>query len=136
MLVEGTYFLFLARVKLLAMPFKKIAPGLGIYMKETAEKDQSEHREVLRLIHQTIRRLSRRTPWESACLVQAMAAKRMLNRRGIGCTIYFGITKDEKKEKGLTAHAWLRSGNTMVTGAKGVNLPAYTVVSFFGDKGQ
>ena len=75
-----------------------------------------------------VRTMSRRTPWNSNCLAQAIAAKRMLRRRGTACTLYLGLAKDAHDE--LAAHAWLRCGNRVLTGGR-LSQRQYTVVSTF-----
>ena len=75
-----------------------------------------------------VRTMARRTPWNSNCLAQAIAAKRMLRRRRIACTLYLGLAKDAKDE--LAAHAWLRCGNRILTGGRSSQWQ-YTVVSTF-----
>jgi hypothetical protein len=46
----------------------------------------------------------------------------MLKRRKIPFTLYLGLTRDQKRGKNLTAPAWLRSGNIVLTGKERVNL--------------
>lgn len=41
--------------------------------------------------------VSRRVPWESKCLVQAAAARMMLNKRGIANTMFLGVSKSGLK---------------------------------------
>ena len=72
---------------------------------------------------------SRYAPFETACLVQASAAKTMLARRDIETTLYLGVCQAESGAF-TRAHAWLRSGPDLVTGAEGHE--AFTVVSTFG----
>jgi hypothetical protein len=60
--------------------------------------------------------MSRHLPGECKCLAQAVAAKMMLGRRGVPSTLYLGLAKDEQQK--LRAHAWLRSGEVIVTGAR------------------
>ena len=69
------------------------------------------------------------TPWGSVCLPQATAAKWMLKRRNIPATVYLGVMKDESRPEKLAAHAWVRCGEFILTGAKGHQ--QYTVVSKF-----
>jgi hypothetical protein len=136
LLMEAFWELSRARLLLLLVPFRKIAPGIGEHMKETAKEPLARHLETLGHIRRALRRASKYTPWESACLVQALAGKNMLKRRGIPYTFYLGLTKNGKIEKGMKAHAWLRSGNLVLTGKEGVRLSSYTVVSMFaGDNG-
>jgi hypothetical protein len=105
-------------------------------MFETPVDDQSHCKEEVRRVRRALRRASKRTPWESACLARAIAGKKMLDRRGIPSTLYLGVLKDNKEKKDMKAHAWLRSGNIYLTGKEGVKLNAYTVVSTFGSDGR
>jgi hypothetical protein len=59
----------------------------------------------------------RHTPWESKCLVEAVVCKKLLQKRGIETTLYLGILMDGNK--GLKAHAWLKLGDTILTGVRG-----------------
>lgn len=68
------------------------------------------------------------TPWESKCMVRALTAKKMLNRRGYPCTLYMGVSTDENGK--MIAHAWLRLGRTYVTGGTGFG---YAVTGKFGE---
>ena len=63
---------------------------------------------------------------ESECLVKAIAGMKMLEKRNIESTMYLGVAKDEK---GLSAHAWLRSGWLYVSGSEGME--KFTVVEKF-----
>ena len=71
--------------------------------------------------------MSYRTFWQSTCLVQAIAVQLMLNRRGIPGTLYLGAVKD--KENKLHAHAWVRCGKSILTGAEGHQ--RFSVISTF-----
>ena len=53
----------------------------------------------------------------------------MLRRRRISSTLYFGLSRDTGSE--LKAHAWVRSGTQVLTGAKGHH--AFTVVATFAE---
>ncbi len=54
-------------------------------------------------------------PWRSDCLLQAMAADRWLRRFGMQPEFFLGVAKDAGGR--LQAHASLRCGDAMVTGA-------------------
>lgn len=56
-----------------------------------------------------------RVPWRADCLVQAMAADRWLRRRALVPEFRLGVRRDERGA--LRAHAWVRCGETTVTGA-------------------
>ncbi len=120
-------FLYLGWARcLIYMPFAKVAPLLGNQMQETPGQIDIEN-SVFKRISGAIAIISNHTFWECKCLVKAIAAMKMLERRGIGSTLYLGTAKDETGE--LIAHAWLRSGPFFITGAEVMN--RFTVVGKF-----
>lgn len=54
-----------------------------------------------------------RLPWHPNCLPQALAAHRMLRRRGIPSRLHLGVAA------GREAHAWVTVGDRAVIGAAG-----------------
>ncbi len=60
----------------------------------------------------------------ATCLPQALAAHRMLARRGIATRVRFGVRRDAR---GLHSHAWLMHGARCVLGESGV--AAYALVA-------
>jgi hypothetical protein len=120
---EAWYFLAKARLMLVFRPFKKIVPALT----NTGETKQGSLEE-LQLIKLSIARACVRSPWRTKCFEQALAAKMMLKRRGIESTTYFGVRKGGADEK-MNAHAWLKSGDLIVTGWQKVN--TYTILATF-----
>jgi hypothetical protein len=108
-------FILLGWARILKMfPFSKIAPILGRQMDETSYQVIESNRKVIRHISQAINIMSRYTLWESMCLVKAIAAMKMLEKRQVESTLYLGTGKDENGK--LIAHAWLRSGPFYITG--------------------
>lgn len=65
---------------------------------------------------------ARHVPWRADCLIQAMAAKAWLRRRGLAGDFYLGVAKDARGA--FAAHAWLRSGDVVVTGDCGAAFAA------------
>jgi hypothetical protein len=63
------------------------------------------------------------------CLPQAMAAKWMLRRRRTPSTLYLGLRREEKTS--LTAHAWLRAGDEIITGRAAIM--EHQVIATFGE---
>ena len=127
LLLEALLCLGWARM-LKAMPFPRIAPTLGRPMQETPFAHHAVDELRAREISQAVRTMSRHTLWQSHCLVQAIAAQRMLARRRIACTLYLGTARDRQGR--MVAHAWLRSGTCYVTGAEERKL--FTAVAVFG----
>ncbi|WP_117168571.1 lasso peptide biosynthesis B2 protein [Paraliobacillus sediminis] len=128
-------FVLLAWARILkALPFGRVAPSLGEKSVETSETIATSP-SLISDISKAIALISRYTFWESACLVQAIAAMKMLERRKIESTLYLGTARD--KEGKMIAHAWLRSGPFYVTGSSVMH--NFTVVSVFGkfiDRGE
>lgn len=129
LLLEAFLLLGLARLCIMILPFRWLAKSLGQHMKETDVLLKPGQLPFARLIGGAVRSVANYTPWESVCLPQAVAAKWMLARRGIPGTLYLGVMKDEAKPEKLAAHAWVRSGQSILTGARGHR--QYTVVSTF-----
>jgi hypothetical protein len=113
MLPEVLWRLFLARIRLL-LPFERTAPQLGLQSQETAEVSGAADVPRIQQITRAIRAGSKLTPWNSTCMVRAVAGLKMLEKRGIESTLYMGVAKD--KQGRMIAHAWLRSGPYYVSG--------------------
>jgi hypothetical protein len=60
---------------------------------------------------------AQRVPWRSDCLIQVMAADRLLRRAGAGGEFHLGVAKSPVGS--LCAHAWLSSGGVVVAGGSG-----------------
>ncbi|MFD1952801.1 lasso peptide biosynthesis B2 protein [Paenibacillus thailandensis] len=129
MFLEAYCLLGWARI-LKLLPFAKVAPMLGDKMLETSHQSDPEQDQLVRKVSKAIHAMSKLTPWESQCLVRAIAAMRMLEKRGVSSTLYLGSGRDENGK--MIAHAWLRSGNFLVTGNEG--LERFVVVGIFGNQ--
>lgn len=113
-----------ARWELQRVPFRDIAATLGRQGTESpAEVPMSR---LPGRLQGHVRSLAEVLPWECACLVQALAVRRVLARRSHPTTLYLGV---RRVEGGLEAHAWLRWGTRIVTGAEGRE--DYAVVATF-----
>lgn len=124
-------YIYLAWARILKMSaFSKVAPSLGEHMEETNYFPKLHERKTLLQVSQAVHMMSRYTFWESQCLVKAIAALKMLEKRGVESTLYLGTGKDENGA--FAAHAWLRSGPYYISGAEGME--NYTVVSKFAKK--
>ncbi|MEZ5681826.1 MAG: lasso peptide biosynthesis B2 protein [Erythrobacter sp.] len=69
---------------------------------------------TIRRVRLAVARAHRNLPGDAACLPQALAARRMLERRGISSTLYIGTMRDEGGHRRF--HAWLKVGEEWVTG--------------------
>lgn len=127
--IEAFFLLGWARL-LKTKPFVKISPLLGEHMEETSFHVEEAEKTLLKNVSDAVTIMSRYTFWESMCLVKAIAAMKMLERRHVDSTIYFGTAKDDTGK--LVAHAWLRCGPYYITG--GEVMDHFVVVSKFAKK--
>jgi len=127
-IIEAFFFTALSRFYILFVPFRRVAARMGKLMHETAKDIEYEKLIIARQIALLIEKVSNYTPWESKCLVMALTGQKMLKKRKIPSTLYLGIKK-EKADK-LSAHAWLRCGNSVILGEK--ERSGYTTVAYFG----
>jgi hypothetical protein len=117
MLMEAFLMLGIFKVLLRTMKLRQIAGFLGKSNRVTDFSDTGINTDIRRRVSGAVRRMSRHTPWESNCLVQACAAKLMLNLRKQPGTVYFGVRKNKKGK--MIAHAWVRCGTYYVCGGNG-----------------
>lgn len=110
---EALWRLMLVRIQLL-FPFARTAPQLGVKSLETPALSKASDIRRIQQITKAIRVMSRYTPWKSTCMVRAVAALKMLEKRGIESTLYMGVARDKQGQ--MIAHAWLRSGAHYVSG--------------------
>jgi len=69
---------------LLIMPFKYIAPRLGRQTSDLPDNsNQGDPPEWARRVAWAIETAAQHTPWESACLAQAITGKILLKQRGL-----------------------------------------------------
>lgn len=118
-----------ARAAILIVPFAWIAPFLGKRMVESPSDFTPIMLPQVIRVKKAILLVSRYTPWESKCLVQALVGKIMLRRLNMTNTMYLGVGRDEDNK--LIAHAWLRCGAVFVSGGAGKE--RFTVVGKFAD---
>jgi hypothetical protein len=126
---ESFVLLGVIRAAILLFPFRKLTGIMGL-----TQGDGPSSAEAIMSVNPTaigwaVQAAAARTPWESACLVQALTGMAMLSRRGIKATLYLGVAKDESGTETMAAHAWLRCGDTILTGASVVE--RFSAISSF-----
>jgi hypothetical protein len=124
-LLEAVILLALARVLVHTVRFERVATRLGSHMAQSSDEDSPEAYATARRVRWAVATAARNLPFDVICLPQAIAGKLMLRRRGIASTLYLGVAYDPD----LKAHAWLRVGRVIVTGAKG--RIGFSVISTF-----
>lgn len=121
------------RAAILTLPFKHLTRTLAHQSSSEntvpfAPLTPQETEKAL-LVGKAISRAAHITPWESACLAQALTAQRMLQRQSLPGSFFLGVKKDGDLQKEMEAHAWSQCGEIIVTGGAGHE--SYTVISAF-----
>lgn len=138
LLGEALLLLGLGRATVLFVPFKRVAPHLGVAQQETSlDISATSAQHTAKDVSKAILLASRFTPWNSNCFAQALAGHVMLRRRDHANTLYLGVRKEGVRKEGvrkeggtLAAHAWLRHGNLIVTGKH--EHETFTVITRYG----
>ncbi len=112
--LEALWYLTWCKCQVVFKPFASYAKHYGHAHCETLRVDCLNNQALIHAIRLSLRVVPICLPWHSKCLDQAMAAQKMLARRGFATTLYFGIMHDANKT--LLAHAWLRCGSKWVIG--------------------
>jgi len=129
LLLRATAWLAIARIMLVAMPFRHLSARLSATSNSTqAEPDQV----LLQRIAYAVSAAANNVPWRSDCFPQTIAARMLLKSFGHASTIHFGV--ERVGEDGLEGHAWLTCGDTVVTG--GGELDRYTEVHHLSSRGS
>lgn len=101
------------RVVVLTLPFRLWSSRLGVLGgKTTAEA--SDPQAVAR-VRRVVNGVANRVPWNANCLNRALAAASLLRREQTAYTVSLGV-RHSADGSGLEAHAWVRVGETFVTG--------------------
>ncbi len=115
--ILATFYSLVYRVKIILIPMNKLKQQFGILNAESKIDDSVDNYIYAMKVGNVVSRVSKRTPWETKCLVQALTAQKILKRRGIKTTLYLGVKKETNDS--LCAHAWLRCGKCQITGGDG-----------------
>lgn len=78
-----------------------------------AEASEAE-RQAARDVGWAVTRAAAYFPFPLRCLAQALAARAMLRRRGVGSLIHVGVARPDSAA--FEAHAWLEAAGVEVTG--------------------
>ena len=126
--LEAFFLTGIMRFKILKKPFNKLKKEMGTYNKESKEDAELVEYKVCKKIRWIVTTISKYTPWESLCLVQALTVQKMLKKRNISTTIYLGVNKSNNE---MNAHAWIRCGRMYITGGNG---SGYATVAKFSNE--
>ncbi len=114
---------------------------LGSQVDPTGLADGDGPYDVAVRVARIVEAVSRRLPLRRRCLTQAIAAKLMLQRRGVSSTLRLGlgripiVTSSSGTDssgtdpfKGIVAHAWLSVGGSIILGGDEAD---YRIVASF-----
>jgi len=127
LLLEALAWLCWAKLLLLLVPFRWLAPRLGKPMTESPAAITEEERRLASRTSWAVQSVAAHVPLGFVCLPQAIAAKWMLRRRRLASTLYLGVAKPDEMK--FTAHAWLRAGDKILTG-RAESLTHSTIATF------
>ena len=131
-LIQAWRLLGAMRFAILTTSFKRLVARLTVHREAVDQIPlNAESLAAAHNIGWAVRTAARFTPWKSTCLVQVLAAQRMLQQRGIAGAFYLGATTgaEDEKQQTLAAHAWLKCDDDFITGEPGHE--RFTVVSTF-----
>ena len=120
-------WLAMARVALATIGFNRIRNRLEAMTTGSRAGDGYP-----RAVRRAISRASRTLPG-TKCLPQSVAAFVLLRRGGHPAELTIGVAKNENEASPLDAHAWVRSGDLVVTGDHdGVDLSRFSELARVG----
>lgn len=129
LLLEALLSIGLARVAIRALPFRRVAAMFHLEQGESTGSLPLELVDRAARVGWAVRTASIRVPRQSTCLTQGLAGMAMLRRRDIPGTLTLGVAKGRTQSEPIEAHAWLRCGDTILTGGSGH--VTFTVISSF-----
>ncbi len=138
LLLEASNQLLLAWFCVRYLAFSRYSKVLGIPQQGEQCGDASSETAPVEEVHWAIKAASRPFGLRFTCLMQAMAGKAMLNRRGVPNALVLGtkFNRDgfQNHSDGIKAHAWLRVGDNVIVGAE-TRADYIPVTSYMSGKG-
>lgn len=104
--LEALRRIYWAKFGLLIYKFKRLA----VSYKNQGSVQEINEVEILE-IKRAIFRANKLVFWKHTCLVNTLAARRMLNNRNVRSSAYLGVKKQKEE---LIAHAWLKVKNAEI----------------------
>ena len=120
----------LASLMIALLPFRHIAPRLGINCGKTkpvfavSSSEQTRARQIGR----TVRFAASYVSWRADCYPQAIVARLLLGLYRLPYTVSMGVRSDPDSRE-LQAHAWVECGEVCVTGGNATE--SYSLVAVF-----
>lgn len=130
LLLVAWCLLGLAAALLRVLPFRRLAPLLGIPIGAVAWVPIADKAQIARarMVRRAILRAARIAPFRSDCLPQALAAALLCRMLKVPASIHLGVRLSGERNQ-MAAHAWVCSGPEAVTGGR--SFGTYTSVACF-----
>jgi hypothetical protein len=106
--LEALAALLLVRSQLIFFPLRWI---LASTVRCSGAREPHSSKDPEQSVAIAMRRAVARIPFETNCLCLAIAAARMLNRRGVEARLCFGVRREFGS---MRAHAWLETENRVI----------------------
>ena len=104
------------------IPFRAYVPGLGTAHKGELRDNVMCDLDLLGDVRWAIKAVNQMFGDRFTCLMQGMAAKAILNRRGVSNSLVLGAKLGRRDRDGgsgeMAAHAWLWSGDRIILGGE------------------
>lgn len=124
---EKLWFVFfypysgMVRLVILTLPFRYLSGYLGLHYQNYELSPLVTEQQLLRAwrIGRLAELVAKYTPWQSKCLVQAIMVRTLLGWYDIPYIMYFGVQLTGQQDEPMKAHAWVKVGSRIVSGASG-----------------
>lgn len=128
LLLEACVLLPAAWFLVRALPFRWWSDWLGTSVAGEADPAQAKFDPRASDIAWAVKAINRRVAGRFTCLMLAIAAQWMLNRRGVASSLVLGTCseRDDRQQPVFKAHAWLRVGMRTVLGQHNGRFTAVT----------
>ena len=110
--LEALGWLAIAWIMLEFLPFRQVAQLLRPRVRASSAQPAPD----LARIGRIIRAVAEKTPWRSVCFHQAIAAQRILCRRGMAADLHYGVRK--QPDGMIEAHVWVTAQGHPVVGCE------------------
>lgn len=121
---EAVSFLVFTKAAITLLPSRRLVALLGTQVGQTGLADEGGAHDIAIWVARVVEAVSRRLHLKRRCLAQALAAKLMLQRRGIASILQLGLSRiptvtsssGPDPFSGIVAHAWLSVSGSIILG--------------------
>lgn len=131
-LVPAWILIGLSSAVIALVPFRRIAPWLGVNLGAVAHRPPGTAAQQRRasLIGRTVGLAAHYASFRADCFPQALAARILCGLWRVPYAVHFGVALGGEGEAKMRAHAWVSCGDVVVSGGAG-SFAAHTPVACF-----